>query len=80
MRQSTMKSIAERTRENRARRVANRMGWQLAHSRARILHTGDHGMWRLSDDRDTVVAGVNFDASIDEIEDALQTEQQRLRG
>ncbi len=69
-----------KVRENKVRRWAKRLGYRVEKSRARALHINNRGLYQLIDDRNTVVEGVDYDASLDQIEYALQKEEDRLRG
>ena len=66
--------------ENRLRRWAKRLGFRIEKSRARALHLNNRGLYQLIDDRNTVVEGVDYDATLDQIEFALQKGENRLRG
>ncbi len=54
--------------ESRVRYAAKRVGWRIEKSRARNLHSNDPGKYRLINGSNTVIGGVNFDASLDELE------------
>lgn len=48
--------------ESTLRRAACNKGFRLTKARGQ-QHSNNHGLWRLVDDRNVVVLGVNFDAS-----------------
>ena len=59
----------EKAREARLRRRANRLGYRLCKSRARILHSNDCGHWQVLDAHsNTVVDGLNYDADTKSLE------------
>jgi hypothetical protein len=65
---------ADKVRENRLRRAAERQGLRLRKSRARDPRAIGHGTYMLVDDRNNVVAyGLQsgYGLSLDEIEDHL---------
>jgi hypothetical protein len=70
----------DKVRENRVRRWAQRLGHSVEKSRARMIHIDDLGAYRLLDDRNTVVEGVKFDATLDDIERYLRLVEAALRG
>jgi hypothetical protein len=55
-----------RTEEDRARRVARRNGLRVCKSRDRYYHGGNRGGLQLVEGN-TVIAGVNFDCSPEDI-------------
>ncbi len=63
--------------EARVRRAAKRLGWRIEKSRARNLHSNNRGLYQLIDDRNTVIGGVDYDATLDSI--AHWIEQESLR-
>jgi hypothetical protein len=69
---------ADKVRENRVRRWARRLGYTLYRSRARKLHINDRGLYRLTDDRNRVIEGIGFDATIEKIETVLSEVEKRL--
>lgn len=63
--------------ESRVRRAANRLGWRVEKSRARNLHSNNHGMYQLINDYNTVVGGVDYDATLDVIDYFVHEEARR---
>lgn len=58
------------------RRRAKKLGWRVETSR-KDFDTNHQGLFQLIDDTNTVRAGVNYDAELDEIEQRLAEEEQR---
>lgn len=72
--------MVDKVRENRLRRMADRLGMQLQKSRARKVHVDNFGLYRLVDaETGAVVAGAKYDLEIDDVEDRLQAEEEALR-
>ena len=66
-------STAEKVRENRLRRMAERQGLALHKSPRRDPRAIDYGLWNISDPRSRRVvagghAGTGFDMTIDDVE------------
>jgi hypothetical protein len=58
--------------ENRVRRHAARLGYQLRKSRAQRIHLDNHGEYMLVDvHRSAIVMGERFNADLDDIEKYL---------
>ncbi len=69
-----------KARENRLRRWAGRLGYQLRKDRSRswgLEHRGAYLVVSLNTDIPSI--GCNFDADLDEVELFLDAEEQRLR-
>ncbi len=60
--------------ESRIRRRALRKGYVVHKSRSRSLHSNNFGEYMLCDDRNCVVFGSRFDASLSEIEAFLRND------
>ncbi len=62
--------LSIKAREARIRRKANRIGdgWRVEKSRVKNLHINNKGLYQLIDDRNCVKEGVDYDATLDEIE------------
>ncbi len=61
-----------KTRESRARRLAERQDLRLVKSRTRSTRAADFGAyWLVDPDRNTIVVGDQFGLSLDEVEHAL---------
>ena len=59
----------EKAREARLRRRANRLGYRLCKSRARVLHSNNCGQWQVLDaNTNSVVDGLNYDADTESLE------------
>jgi hypothetical protein len=68
-----------KSRENRLRRWAGRIGYRIEHSRARSIQSNNFGDFRLLDiGTNTVVCGARYDATIDEVEECLAARQAEL--
>jgi DNA-binding MarR family transcriptional regulator len=63
--------------ESRVRLGATRLGWRVEKSRARNLGRDNHGLYRLIDDRNKVIGGTNFSASLEDIEYWIESEKSR---
>lgn len=61
-----------KTAEQRIRRLASRLGHRLYKSRARLLHYNNQGRYMLTNDRNVVVFGDNYDANLEHIESYLR--------
>jgi hypothetical protein len=67
----TMESnLVERRREARARRLARRANCSLHKSRTR-LSINNYGDFMIVDDQNFVVAGADFDLTLDDVEEWL---------
>ena len=71
--------VSEKVRENRLRRVADRLGLTIRKSRARAIHIDDHGEYMICTRDNAVVAGAKFDYSLDDVEEFLVDHEARLR-
>jgi hypothetical protein len=58
--------------ESALRGRANRRGYRVYKSRVRNHHINNYGQYRLVDDRNYVVLGVDFDASLEDIDSYLR--------
>lgn len=72
-------TMVEKTRENRLRRHARRLGLRLEKSRVRLHHLNDRGRWQIVDDHNTVVEGDRWDLTLDRVEELLVGIEQRQR-
>lgn len=72
-------SMAEKTRENRLRRHARRLGLRVENSRVRLFHLNDRGLGRLADGRNRVVDGDRHDLTLDWLEKVLIEVEERQR-
>jgi hypothetical protein len=72
-----MGDIAEKVRENRLRRQARRLGLELRKSRARALRVGDQGMWRITDRRNRVRWGRQWELTLEQAEAILRDAEAR---
>lgn len=70
--------MSEQALEARVRRKAKRLGWRVQKSRTRLLHSNDHGLYQLIDDRNIVIGGVDYDAVLDSVDYWLDQELTRL--
>jgi hypothetical protein len=69
----------DKSRENRARRWAERLGVGLHKSRARHVRLNDHGKYQLrSLERDEVVAGTRHDLDLAAVEEELRRREAAL--
>jgi hypothetical protein len=59
------------TKESALRRRAQRMGYRISKSRDKSTHFNNTGEFRLCDDRNTVLLGDRFDASLADIDSYL---------
>jgi hypothetical protein len=66
------------TYEARVRRAAKRLGWRAIKSRVRFPHFNNCGHWQLVDDRNTVIGGDRYEATIDVVEYWINQELARL--
>jgi hypothetical protein len=74
-------SPVNRLRQNRVRRWADRLGYRLNRSPARMLHTNDLGWYQLEDVYSTTVPfGVDYDLSLNDVETILQDQERYLYG
>lgn len=64
-----------KVRENRLRRWAKRIGCRIEKSRARFLHINNRGLYQLVDHNNVVIEGVDYDANLDRIENALKAQE-----
>jgi len=66
-------------RQNRVRQWADRLGYRLNRSPARMLHTDDLGWYQLEDVYSTTMPfGVDYDLSLNEVETILQDQERYL--
>jgi hypothetical protein len=63
--------LSDSASESTVRARAGRMGYSVSKSRDRSLHSNNRGHFRLCDDRNTVVLGDGFDASLQDVADYL---------
>ena len=63
--------MVEKTRENRSRRKAKRLGLEVRKSRARKPNVSDLGGYQIVTAKGRVVMGRRFDLSLTEVEDQL---------
>jgi len=63
----------DKAREHRLRKKARRNGFVVCKSRERahVPNLNNHGLYRLSNERNLAVLGWAFDASLEEIEEFL---------
>jgi hypothetical protein len=63
----------EKSREDRVRRLARKNGYYICKSRERkyVPHANNHGEYMLVNDRNGVVLGERYNASLDQIESYL---------
>lgn len=61
-------AAAHDLRVQQLRRLAEQKGYRLIKSRARKLHINNQGKYQLRDHTNTVVDGVNYDSTLDQIE------------
>jgi hypothetical protein len=71
--------LAEKVRENRVRRWAARLGYGISKSRAKVLHVDDYGRYMLWNERNYVVLGQRFDATLEDPEAFLEDEEDSLQ-
>lgn len=69
---------ADKTREQRLRRWAKRLGYTLQRSRAKRLHCNDYGGYRLVNTNNYIEYGENWDADLDTIEGHLKHVEQEM--
>lgn len=72
-------TMAEKTRENRLRRHATRLGLRVEKSRARLFHVNDRGLWQVRDDRGKAVGGERWDLNLDGLEKLLLEYERKLQ-
>jgi hypothetical protein len=53
--------------ESKVRRLAKQLGYGVEKSRTRNRHINDRGLYQMTDGYNTVVAGVNYDATPEEL-------------
>lgn len=69
----TQKDLEVRRQEARVLQLAKHRGFSVEKSRERMLHSNNQGLYRLVDHyNNTIVDGVNFDATLDVIEGYLE--------
>jgi hypothetical protein len=73
--------VSEKARENRLRRMADRYGLRLLKARSRDVRAIDYGCYALADlETSGIVFGISaigrFDASLDDIEEYLTSEDE----
>ena len=70
----------EKTRENRLRRQAKRLGLAIKKSRAREIHLDDHGGYRIIDlYRNRLVHGQRFELELDDVAAYLAEVEENLK-
>lgn len=78
-REGTVVDRAVKVRENRLRRWADRLGLSLHKSRVRNVHFNDEGGYCLVDPyTNTLVEGVRFELSLDDVEWWLAETEKRI--
>ena len=71
---------AEKTRENRLRRQAKRLGLEITKSRAREIHVDDYGGYRIVElYRKALVHGQRFELDLDDVDAYLAEAEEQLR-
>lgn len=70
---------SEKVRENKARRVAKRLGLGIRKSRVRTTHLYDFGGYRIIDRDNRLLAGEKFELSLDDVEGFLVDYETRIR-
>lgn len=73
-----MNPTSDKVRANRLRRHAARLGLRIEKSRAKRLHSNDFGLYQVLRGS-TVLDGVNFEMTLDQVEAALEREEESLR-
>lgn len=68
---------ADKVRENRLRRYADRLGANLRKSRRRLFRIDDRGGWQVRSDG-KVVAGHRFELDLNEVERVLDERRDSL--
>lgn len=68
-----------RVRENRVRRWAKRLGWEVQKSRVRLTHLDDHGGYRLENMYYGFLEGEKFDLDLDDVERILEEVEEGLK-
>jgi hypothetical protein len=72
-------SPVDKLRQNRLRRWADRLGYRLNRSPARMLHADDLGWYQLEDVYSTTVAcGIDYDLDLSDVETILQAQERYL--
>lgn len=75
-----MIATADKTRENRCRRHAHRLGLELRKSRAKRLNINDWGEYMIVDSYfNTIVAGQKFEMGLDSVEKFLNEYEEDLK-
>jgi len=64
-------ALSDAASESAVRARAKRLGYSVSKSRDRSVHSNNVGQFMLCDDRNTVVLGDRFDASLQDIADYL---------
>lgn len=64
----------DKLKEDRVRKLARKHGYTLRKFRQRkfVPNSIDHGLYQLTDDKDQIVVGARYDASLDHIERCLK--------
>ncbi len=71
---------AEKTRENKLRRQAKRLGLVIRKSRVREIHLDDHGEYQIADlYRNRLVHGQRFELDIDDVAEYLAEVEENLK-
>jgi hypothetical protein len=63
--------------ESALRRRAKKLDWRIEKSRQRTLHSNNKGLFQLINDSNTVVAGGDYDADLDDLEHWISLEEKR---
>lgn len=69
----------EKSRETALRHKARRLGLVLHKDRARSVSVGHLGGYMLTDDRNCLVAGEQWELSLDDVAARLDAEERQLR-
>ena len=71
-------TAAEKTRENKLRRQAKRLGIKITKSRVREIHLDDHGGYRIVD-RNRLVHGQRYELDLEDVAKYLAEVEASLR-
>ena len=73
-------TAAEKTRENKLRRQAKRLGLVIRKSRVREIHIDDHGEYQITDlYRNSLVQGQRFELDLEDVAAYLAETEENLR-
>ena len=70
---------AEKTRENKLRRQAKRLGLAVTKSRVREFHVDDHGGYQIVDLRNRLVHGRHHELELDDVAAYLGEVEENLK-